>query len=330
MSKITFFATSLFVLLLVVACGPSKDRIRMKGELNNVNEAEFYVFSEDGAFDGMDTVRISDGKFEYERQLNAPAVLTLLYPNFTKAYVVAEPGQTVKLKGDASHLSEIKISGTEQNELYSDFRIKNLNTPERTLRLAAAQFIRENARTLAAVAAFRTYFTDKENPDAHTALPLLDLLKKEQPKERAVTYLDQFYRPILVNGVGERLPNFTARTMDGKEVSTQDYKGKNLVIVCMAYWESDTRSMLRQVRSKIRSLGGKWQCLVVSLDVDNEMLRSNLKSDSIAYPVICDRQSFNSPLVTQLGLHYVPSLMLVNDQGIITQRDVTDIKDAKF
>lgn len=330
MSKITFFATSLLMVLLAVACGPSKDRIRLKGELSNVNDAEFYVFSEDGAFDGMDTVRIQDGKFEYERQLSAPAVLTLLYPNFTKAYVVAEPGQTVKMKGDASHLSELKVSGTEQNELLSDFRIKHLNTPERTLRLAAAQFIKENVRTLAAVAVFRSYFTDKETPDAQTALPLLDLLKKEQPKERAVTYLDQFYRPILTNGVGEHLPDFTAQTMDGKTVSTKDYKGKNLVIVCMAYWHNDTRTMLREVRKKLRSLGGQWQCLVVSLDVDNERLRSNLKTDSIAYPVICDRQSFNSPLVTQLGLHYVPSLMLVNAQGVITQRDVTNINKAKF
>ncbi len=330
MSKTTFIATFLLTLLLAMACGPSKDRIRIKGELSNVNEAELYIFSEDGAFDGMDTVRIVDGKFEYERQLSAPAVLTLLYPNFTKAYLVAEPGQTVKFKGDASHLSEVKMSGTEQNELLSDFRIKHLNTPEHTLRLAAAQFVRENIHTLAAVAVFRSYFTDKEKPDARTALSLLDLLKKEQPRERAVTYLDQFYRPILTNGVGEHLPDFTAKTMDGKEVSSKDYKGKNLVIVCMAYWQNDTRSLIRQVRKKLRTLNGKWQCLVVSLDVDNEMLRSNLKTDSIAYPVICDRQSFNSPIVNQLGLHYVPSLMLVNEQGIIMQRDVTDIKEAKF
>lgn len=182
MNKLYTLLLSVVALLLLAACGPAKDRVRIEGILSGVNDAEFYVYSEDGAFDGIDTIRISDGKFTYERKLSAPAVLTLLYPNFTQTYIVAEPGHTVKMKGDASKIGESQITGTEQNELLSDFRTKHSNDPANMQKLAAAQFVRENANTLAAVAVFRKYFANQQNPDAAMALKLLDVLKRHSPR----------------------------------------------------------------------------------------------------------------------------------------------------
>lgn len=329
MKKLHTLACLLFVALFA-ACGPGKDRVRFEGTLSNINDAAFYVYSEDGAFEGIDTVKIKDGKFVYERKLSSPAVLTLLYPNFTQTYIVVEPGSTIKMKGDASKIGEAQISGTEQNEILSDFRIKHLSDTPNNQRLAAAQFIRENAKELAAVAVFRKYFANKETPDAQTALQLLDQLKKAQPKEKAVAFLDKFYRPIFVNGIGEILPSFTAKTIEGQTVSSDNYKGKKLVIACIGTWQNDSRPLLINLRRKLRTLGSDWQCLIVSLDVDHAVLRTSLQKDSIGYPVVCDRQAFNSPLVQTLGLHYVPSLMLVDEHGRIIQRDVTKVEKAKF
>lgn len=85
-----------------------------------------------------------------------------------------------------------------------------------------------------------------------------------------MTYVDNFFRPIFQNGQGQQLPDFTAETVDGRKVSASDYRGKRLVIACVGSWQSDSRPMLVQLRRKLRTLGGKWQCLVVSLDVDRE------------------------------------------------------------
>ena len=329
MNKLLSLVTLLCAVVLT-ACGPGKDRVRIEGTLNNISEADFYVYNDDGAFEGIDTVHISDGKFTYERKLSEPAILTLLYPNYTQTYLIAEPGHTIKMKGDAAKIGEAEVSGTEQNELLTDFRIKHTNDAPSVQRLAAAQFVKENVQTLAAVAVFKKYFALKENPDAPTALQLLDALKKAQPKERAVTYIDNFFRPIFENGAGEQMPAFTAETLDGKTIKSTDYKGKNLVIACVGTWQNDSRPFMRALQSKLRDKGGKWQCIVVSLDVDKEVLRSNLKNDTISYPVVCDRKAFESPLVKLLGLHYVPSLMLVDAQGRILQRDVTDLDKAKF
>ena len=117
---------SLFVMFTLLAaltaCGPGKDRVRIKGKLANITTAEFYVFSEDGSFDGVDTIRIEDGQFTYERKLTEPAILTLLYPNFTQTYLVAEPGKTIKMKGDAAKIGDAEITGTDENKMLTEFR----------------------------------------------------------------------------------------------------------------------------------------------------------------------------------------------------------------
>lgn len=330
MKRYVLHALFLLVLLSVTSCGPGSDRVRFKGTLENITNAEFYAYSEDGAFEGVDTIRIEDGSFVYERKLQQPALLTLLYPNFTQTYVVLEPGKTIKMKGDASKIGEAEITGTEQNELLTEFRLANLNKPEANGRMAAAQFVRSHPATLAAVAIFRKYFAQPQSTDVTTALQLLDVLKKAQPTERAVTYLDNFYRPIFSNGVGQTLPGFTAEDLNGRTVSSASYSGKKLAIVCVGTWQYESLTFLRQLRDKIRRAHSKWECLVVSLDVDCNVLRNRLKSDSISYPVICDRQAFESPLVTKLGLHYVPSCMLVDASGKIIQRDVTKVEDVKI
>lgn len=328
--SILLWATLTAALLTLFSCGPAKDRVRLEGKFAGISDAEFYVYSEDGAFDGIDTVKISEGKFAYERKLTAPAVLTLLYPNYTQTLIVAEPGHTIRIKGDAAKIGEAEITGTEENEDLTDFRLKHLNESERKLRLAAAQYVRSHASQLSAVAMFRKYFAQPQNTDANTALTLLDVLVKAQPQERSVRRLDNFYRPIYKNSIGQKMPAFEGESLDGKTVRSSDFAGKHLVIACVATWQDESRLFLQQLRRQMKQAGAGWQCIIVSLDVEKEALRKQLESDTISYPTLCDRKAFESPLVRTLGLHYVPSVMVVDPQGTIIQRDVTKVSDIRM
>lgn len=55
--------------LLLLSCGVPDDRVRVEGSFSKIKQAELYVYSVDGAFDGVDTIRIEDGAFAYERPL---------------------------------------------------------------------------------------------------------------------------------------------------------------------------------------------------------------------------------------------------------------------
>lgn len=331
MSKSAF--TPLLLLLgiwLLAACGPSKDKARFEGKLENISDAEFYAYTDDGTSDRFDTIRITDGSFVYERKLSGPVLLTLLYPNFTQSYVILQPGKTVKMRGDASKIGEASITGTEDNELLTDFNHANASVSENNRRMAAAEFVRSHASSLAAVAVFRKYFAQVEQPDARKALPLLDELLKAQPQSQGLRYLDAYLRPILKAGTGQPMPQFTASTLDGKTVSTKDFAGQPYVVVSFASWNSKSVAFLRQLKSLLRETGMRpWRCLLLSVDVDAKQCRDALRQDSISWPVVCDEQAFRSQLIRQLGANRVPSCFLVNAQGRIIARDIVDIDQLR-
>lgn len=330
MKKCYSLLSLLIVIMSLTACGPDKNRVRFEGELSNINNAEFYVYSESGAFEGVDTIKIEDGRFSYERQIDEPVLLTLLYPNYSQNYVIAEPGKVIKMKGDAAKIGEAEITGTEENELLTDFRLATNDSPERDRQMAATRFIRANAKTLAAVAVFSRYFSAKQKPDAREALSMLDELKQAQPARAEVKYIDEFFRPIFLNGEGVHIPAFEVVTVDGKTINSKDLAGKPFMIVTLASWQPDSYTFIRNLHRTARDRSPQTKIIIIGMDVERDALTETLKRDSISYPVICERRSFESPVATRLGLRYVPSCMLVDSKGVIVQRDVEKVEDVKW
>ena len=95
-----------------------------------MNQGEFYVYSTDGGMEGMDTIKVVGGRFTYEMPCHDDCTLMIVFPNFSEQPIFAESGESVELKGDASHLKEMEVKGTKNNELMTKFRKSILgNTP---------------------------------------------------------------------------------------------------------------------------------------------------------------------------------------------------------
>lgn len=310
------------LLLSLTACGLPSGHIRLEGEFKGIQQAEFYVYSEDGAFDGVDTVAVADGKFAYERPLDRKAVLTLLFPNFSEMHVVAEPGKTVRLSGDAAKLLETEISGTEENELLTAFRLQNFHKPEGNQKMAVADFIHSHPGTWAAMVLFRKYFANAEAPDAATALSLLDAMKKAQPGNDALHDLDNRVRPMLQAGEGQPLPDFTAQTLDGKKLSRADFSGKPLLVCFCASWNNEFQQTLNCLHRLKKAHGSSLGLLAVSLDPSQQVFARQMEHDTLARYAVCEGRAFSSPLALRFGVRYVPGFLLVDKKGIIRKRDM--------
>lgn len=308
--------------LLPAACGVPEDHIRIEGKFSQIGRAEFCVYCDDGTFAGIDTIVVEKGKFSYERPLARTTVLTLLFPNFYKLDIVAEPGTTVKVQGDASHLAATDISGTEENELLTRFRQQNLNKPERQARMAASQFIRDHSASTAAVALFRQYFLETKDYDP-TAASLLDALRKAQPRNMSLLALEPQLRPMLKNAPGQLLSDFSTPLLDGGTARRSDYKGRPLLVVFFADWNSEGRGLMSEVRNLRRAFGQRLGLLLVSLDAEESRCRRFLETDSLeTAPVVFDGEAFSTPLARLFGVRYVPGTLLVDASGRIVDRDI--------
>ena len=177
MSRLISF---LLLTLVVVSCGIDSDHFKIEGRLLNLNQGEFYVYSTNGGLDGIDTIKVTGGRFAYEIPCEKAATLILVFPNFSEQPVFARPGKSVEIKADASHLKELTVEGTKDNELMNRFRqqIVSASPPEIVKR--AAQFIEDHPASVVSVYLVRKYFITSPTPDYKQALTLIELMMKQQ------------------------------------------------------------------------------------------------------------------------------------------------------
>lgn len=63
----------LFITLVLTSCGVSSGHFKFEGKFLNMNQGEFYVYSPDGGFEGVDTIKVEGG-----RSLSKPNVRKIL------------------------------------------------------------------------------------------------------------------------------------------------------------------------------------------------------------------------------------------------------------
>jgi len=170
---ISFLFWAFACLLLLSSCGPEGDKFRLSGRLRNINQGDFFVYSTDGAFVGIDTIKVRNGRFSYEKEMRKDFTLMLVFPNFSEQAVFASPGEEVEIKGDATHLREMTIYGTDENDELTKLRIRlnKLTPPE--VAGEVAKFIEENPTSIVSIHLLDRYFVSTKTPDYTEAQRLL-------------------------------------------------------------------------------------------------------------------------------------------------------------
>ena len=58
--------------VLLVSCGTDGKHFKFEGRFLHLNQGEFYLYSEDGAVSGIDTIKVEGGRFAYEMACDPP------------------------------------------------------------------------------------------------------------------------------------------------------------------------------------------------------------------------------------------------------------------
>ena len=176
-----FYATgttlaTLTLVLLLAACGVDSKRFRVEGRFLNLNRGEFYVYSTNGLIDGIDTVKLEAGRFTYDIPCEREGTLVMVFPNFSEQPIFAQPGKSVDMEGNASHLKELTVKGTKDNKLMNQFREAILDASPPQIAKTAAMFAADNPASPVAVYLVRRYFITTPTPNYKEADRLLKLL----------------------------------------------------------------------------------------------------------------------------------------------------------
>ncbi len=310
------FYTFILLALVVVSCGAPSGHFRLEGKLRNFNQGEFYLYSLDGR-GRLDTIIVSEGRFFYEAPIDEPSAFSLIFPNYSEVPVFAESGVTVKLDGDASHLKEVRLNGTKENELMTEFRLKVAEaTPPQALKEAEA-FVHAHPQTASSFYLLNKYFLMKANPDYKKATTLCKEIVEAQPGNEQIQLLMKQLKGVRTFAEGQKLPSFSAVDIKGQRVSNASLTGDVNVITVWATWNYDSGNMMRQLRQLKKDFGSRLGLLSISVDASKSECRKMLDRDSLTWSVVCDGQMFDTPVLTQLGIADIPFNLLTDRSGKI-------------
>lgn len=309
--------------LILVSCGTESGRFRLEGRFRNLNQGEFYIYSRYGAADGMDTIKVADGRFAYETSLDRPATFVILFPNFSEQAVFGEPGATVEIRGDVSNLKEIEIEGTDDNELMTNFRmrINKLSPPETGA--AVDEFVRENPASPAGVYAVERYLIQNGNPDYKKAYELATLMRKANNADRRLPELCKELKSLQSSQKGNTVADFSVTGTNGAKLNRADMKSKVNIVCLWASWNYDSQTMLRRIKELKKKHGKDISVVSISVDGRAEACDNALRRDSIDWPNVCDGRMWNTPVAARLGLSTVPGNIMFDTKGKIIARNLT-------
>ena len=270
---------TLVAALVCTSCGTDSRHFRIDGRLLHLNQGEFYVYSPDGTINGLDTIKVQAGRFSYEVACDRPMTLMIVFPNFTEQPVFAQPGKSVDLKGDASHLKEMTVKGTKDNELMNKFRemIHNAAPPE--MKKCAQLFVEDHPESRVGAYLVDRYFIHDANPDTKTAVRLVDLMIEKQPDNG---YLKRQKRQLTASFVatkGADIPNVLGTTVDGKTIGRVQLTKAPVTVVCaLATWKYESMSQFRRLAAYAASQQGRVAVVGVSIDASPSLVCSQLAS----------------------------------------------------
>ena len=306
--------------LIVASCSTSGGTFRMKGKFKNFNQGELLVYSLMGK-GRVDTVRLTEGRFNYEVPIDDTLLLSVVFPNYSEIPVIAAPGLTLTMQGDASHLREVRVEGDDENKLLTEFRLKiNEATPPEVEKVAS-DFIQAHPESLSSLYVLNKYFLLKTKPQYNKVYRLLTKMQAAAPR-RLTKQIYQQLGYVKAVKVGDRLPKVSARTITGTAISTADLKGDVNVITLWSTWNYESQSIQRQLHRLKNKYGQRLQLLSISLDGNPADCRQTARRDSLSWPVVCSGQMWDTPLVRQLGFFAVPDVIIADRSGRITARQL--------
>ena len=132
------------------------------------------------------------------------------------------------------------------------------------------------------------------------------------------------FMPPLPPLLGKQLPSFTFTSLDGKEITPEDLKGKIVVLDFWATWcQPCLRSMpvMAQVQERFKD-NDRVQFLAVSIDeanVKDKDIAAKLEPLAPAMPIARDLQQF---AFSAFGITGIPNTVLIDGNGIVQDNEM--------
>ena len=332
--------------ILLISCANQPEGYVINGITSDFSDSTLVYLSLDET--DFDSAYVIDNKFSFEGKVedgfSSMWIHTKDYREYKSIWVINK-----EMTFDASHSSfrmarvegsRIQDQSNEYEAVTAPFKVK-MDSIRDLVKTSSLESAKDELRKQYEILTEQKHESEvnfiRRHPEYELSAFFLDYLKsyieKETTKELYDGLVDnvrnsEWGKSISLHieksvklEVGDKAVDFTLSTIDGKEVSLSDFKGK---YVLLEFWATGCAPCrrenpnLRKAYEKFKSAG--FEILGVSLDKKRSHWQSTIAKDSISWTTVGDLKGMSGEVPITYSVNYIPKSYLFNEEGIVVAK----------
>lgn len=303
--------------LVLVACGPDGKHIAIDGRLLNLNQGEFLVYSPDGATEGVDTIDVVGGRFDFSTECQREGTIVILMAGGQEIPVFVKPGKGYTIKGDAQNLKELEVKGGEENKLMNAFRKSVMQRQKGEIPVEEIKkLVEENPASPVAMYLVGRYLVS-DNTRPADVRPLISRIKAARKDDAAAEVFTSRVAELAKVATGETLPDISMTDMNGNKVDRKTLQKGTVILTSFATWDYESLNQMRRINGIKKEKNAGWTIIGISFDPAVSQIKNIMSQETKEYTIICDGKMTETPVAQTLAMTRTGIVIIVRDGKII-------------
>ena len=129
--------------------------------------------------------------------------------------------------------------------------------------------------------------------------------------------------------IGAKAPNFSLKTLDGKQVELSDYKGKKVMLNFWATWCPPCKKEMPDMEKYTQQAGDDVVVLAVNIDPENDV-QAFVEDNGITFTIPLDSQSAKNPVNERYKILSIPTTYFIDKEGIIRNKVISAMHIKRY